>query len=68
MSAFTLLFAVTVLAIWFLRIQILAFLGNALVENDGPQKAQAIVVLGGDRPGVRITRRRSLLKPAMRLL
>jgi len=37
-----------------LRFRILAFLGNALVENDGPQKAQAIVVLGGDETGVRI--------------
>lgn len=33
---------------------ILSALGNALVEDDGVQKAQAAVVLGGDDSGVRI--------------
>ena len=33
---------------------ILAGLGNALVEDDGVQKAQAAVVLGGDSNGVRV--------------
>jgi uncharacterized SAM-binding protein YcdF (DUF218 family) len=39
---------------WLLRFRILSFFGNALVENDGPQKAQAIVVMGGDETGARI--------------
>jgi uncharacterized SAM-binding protein YcdF (DUF218 family) len=52
--SFLILFVVTTGAIWLLRFHILVFLGNALVENDGPQKAQAIVVLGGDETGARI--------------
>jgi len=35
---------------------VLTALGNALVENDGPQKAAAILVLGGDEAGFRITK------------
>jgi uncharacterized SAM-binding protein YcdF (DUF218 family) len=31
-----------------------SWLGNRLVENDGPQKVQAAVVLGGDAYGVRV--------------
>lgn len=44
------------LAVWLLRAAILAALGNALVENDGPHKAAAIVVLGGDDWGTRIVK------------
>jgi len=42
------------IAAWFLRTYIWTALGSALVENDGPQKAPAIVVLGGDDHGTRI--------------
>lgn len=42
--------------VFLLRNSILSALGNALVENDGVQKAQAAVVLGGDGNGVRILR------------
>lgn len=52
--AVLLLVVLATAAIWTLRFYILAFLGKALVENDGPQKAQAIVVLGGDETGERI--------------
>jgi uncharacterized SAM-binding protein YcdF (DUF218 family) len=41
---------------WLLRLQIFTFLGNALVEDDGPATAQAAVVLGGDGTGSRITK------------
>lgn len=41
-------------AAWLLSTPILTALGSALVENDGPQKAGAIVVLGGDEAGFRI--------------
>jgi uncharacterized SAM-binding protein YcdF (DUF218 family) len=39
-----------------LREPILRALGNQLVEDDGPQKAEAIVVLGGDEFGMRIVK------------
>jgi uncharacterized SAM-binding protein YcdF (DUF218 family) len=48
------LFVVAIGALWLLRFHVYSFLGNALVENDGPQKAQAIVVMGGDETGARI--------------
>lgn len=41
-------------ALWFGRHALVAAAGRVLVENDGPQKAQAIVVLGGDDYGCRI--------------
>lgn len=41
-------------AAWLLRASIWIALANALVENDGPEKVQAIVVLGGDDSGSRI--------------
>ena len=41
---------------WLLRAYILTDLGRALVEDDGAQKAQAIVVLGGDDYGTRIVK------------
>jgi uncharacterized SAM-binding protein YcdF (DUF218 family) len=51
--ALLVLFALAI-ATWFLRTYFWTALGDALVENDGPQKAQAIVVLGGDDNGTRI--------------
>lgn len=39
---------------WIFRAQLLTAAGSALVENDGPAKAQAAVVLGGDTAGTRI--------------
>jgi uncharacterized SAM-binding protein YcdF (DUF218 family) len=47
---------VLALATWLLHAPILAGLGNALVENDGPHKAPVIVVLGGDDWGARIVK------------
>jgi len=35
-------------------VSVLTFFGNALVEDDGPGKAQAAVVLGGDPSGSRM--------------
>jgi uncharacterized SAM-binding protein YcdF (DUF218 family) len=55
LSLFVLLLAV-LLAGWLLRTQILTGLGRALVEDDGPHPAQAIVVLGGDDYGTRIVK------------
>lgn len=37
-----------------MRASLLTAAGNMLVEDDGPRKAQAIVVLGGDDAGARI--------------
>lgn len=50
------LLAIFVIAtvVWFLRAPILTALGNSFIENDGPQKADAIVVMGGDNYGTRI--------------
>jgi len=42
------------LAAWFLRTFFWTALGSALVEDDGPKKSQAVVVLGGDDYGTRI--------------
>lgn len=56
------LFLVVAGTLWLLRFHILAYLGNALVENDGPQKAQAIVVMGGDENGARIIKAAELAK------
>jgi uncharacterized SAM-binding protein YcdF (DUF218 family) len=39
---------------WILRAPLLTAAGAALVENESPRKAQAIVVLGGDDFGTRI--------------
>ncbi len=41
-------------AVWILHAQIFTLLGDALVEDDGPQKADCAVVLGGDGFGSRI--------------
>ena len=40
-------------AAWLLRAQLLTAVANFLVEDDGPQKADAIVVLSGDEYGTR---------------
>ncbi len=39
-----------------LRHQLLTAAGRALVENDGPQKADCVLVLGGDDHGARIVK------------
>ncbi|MGA8028568.1 MAG: YdcF family protein [Bryobacteraceae bacterium] len=41
-------------AAWLLRVRVLTGLASGLVENDGPHKADAIVVLGGDEYGTRV--------------
>lgn len=46
-------FVVAALALYACRTWLLRWLGAALVENDGPRKADAIVVLGGDEYGSR---------------
>lgn len=48
--------------VWLLRVPILTAIGGALIEDDGPQKAQAIVVLGGDNFGTRITKAAQLVE------
>lgn len=40
----------------------LTALGSALVENDGPEKADAILVLGGDEAGFRILKAAQLAR------
>lgn len=42
------------LAIWLFRVPLLTLAGRVLVRDDGPKKADAIVVLGGDDFGTRI--------------
>ena len=42
--------------LWLFREPLLTAAGDALIESDTPQKAQAIVVLGGDDHGCRIIR------------
>lgn len=51
---FFLVLIVAAAVVWFLRVPILTAIGNSFVENDGPQKADAIVVMGGDTYGTRI--------------
>ena len=41
-------------AVWILRVPLMTAAGAALVENESPRKAQAILVLGGDDFGTRI--------------
>lgn len=48
--------------VWFLRAPILTAIGNSFIEDDGPQKADAIVVLGGDNYGTRIIKAAQLAK------
>lgn len=43
-----------IFAIWLLRVPLLTLGGRMLVRDDGPQKADAILVLGGDDFGMRI--------------
>ncbi len=47
---------------WILRAPLCALAGNALLEDDGAAKADAIVVLGGDAYGTRIIRGAELEK------
>jgi uncharacterized SAM-binding protein YcdF (DUF218 family) len=49
-------------AIWLFRASLLTAAGNALVENDSPQKAQAVVVLGGDDYGTRTLKAAELVR------
>ncbi len=57
-GCFVVLFLILVVltAVWFLRAPILTAIGNSFIENDGPQKADAIVVMGGDDYGTRIVK------------
>ncbi len=50
------------LVLWVLREPIFILAGNALVEDDGAAKADAILVLGGDAFGTRIIRGAELYK------
>lgn len=43
-----------VLAIWLVRVPLFTLAGRALVRNDEPKRADAILVLGGDDFGTRI--------------
>jgi len=43
-----------VAAVCIFRVALLTWVGSLLVEDDGPRKAQAIVVLGGDDYGMRV--------------
>jgi uncharacterized SAM-binding protein YcdF (DUF218 family) len=45
---------VLVAAIWLLRVPLLTLAATLLVQDDGPHKADAILVLGGDDSGARI--------------
>ncbi len=56
------LFLLIVATFYLLRTPILTALGSALVENDGPQKADCILVLGGDEFGQRILKAAELAK------
>ena len=47
---------------WLTRVPILTGVGRVLIEDDGPQKAQAIVVLGGDNFGTRIIKAAQLVE------
>ena len=51
---FALIFLVSIFAAYLLRTELLTAAGRALVEDDGPQKADCILVLGGDDSGDRI--------------
>ena len=51
-----------VLAAWLFSAQILTWAAAALVQDDGPHKADAIVVLGGDEYGQRVLKGAELAK------
>jgi uncharacterized SAM-binding protein YcdF (DUF218 family) len=57
-----LFFAVLCLAVWVFSAQLLAAAGSYLIEDDGPRKADAIVVLGGDGYGDRTLKAAELAK------
>ena len=48
--------------LWFARVALLTAAGNALVEDDGVQKADAAVVLGGDGFGTRVIKAAELAR------
>lgn len=52
--ALLLIFVVALALVWFLRAPILTAAARSFIENDGPQKADAIVAMGGDDYGTRI--------------
>ena len=52
----------TLVGVYVFRAQLLTAAGNFLVEDDGPRKADAIVVLGGDRYGNRTLKGGELAK------
>lgn len=47
---------------WLLHVPILTFAAQVLIEDDPPQKADAILVLGGDEYGTRIVKAAQLQK------
>jgi uncharacterized SAM-binding protein YcdF (DUF218 family) len=58
----SLLFLAAIIGVWLFPAPFLTFLGKALVEDDGAQKADAILVLGGDEFGTRILKGAELAK------
>lgn len=48
--------------LWLLRVPLLTLAGQLLMEDDGPRKADAILVLGGDDFGTRIIKAAQLAK------
>ena len=59
---FLLIIVVLLAAIWLLRAPILTAIGNSFIENDGPQKADAVVMMGGDEHGTRIIKAAQLVE------
>lgn len=58
----SLLLLAAIAAVWLFPAPLLTYLGKALVEDDGAQKADAILVLGGDEFGARILKGAELAK------
>jgi uncharacterized SAM-binding protein YcdF (DUF218 family) len=56
------LVAVLALLVWLFSTRLLTLAGGFLVEDDGPRKADAVVVLGGDEFGSRIVKGAELAK------
>ncbi|MDQ2841405.1 MAG: YdcF family protein [Acidobacteriota bacterium] len=56
MLVLPLILLLLVIAAYLLRCELLTAAGRALVEDDGPQKADCILVLGGDDYGDRIVK------------
>ena len=57
-----LLFIILLGATWLFRGFLLTAAGKALIEDDGPRKAEAIVVFGGDDDGARILKAAELVQ------